>query len=111
MMAKLAIKILFPKRDNSWLFRLWDFSLKTKKVYFYLSLILMIIEVIFDTLEPYALGQLTQLMSNSKQSLDNASKIIIKVVSILFFNRLFEILKDRIGNLFNKNFEKSLQKE
>ena len=110
-MAKFAIKILFPRRDNSWLFRLWDFSLKTKKLYFYLSLILMIIEVIFDTLEPYALGQLTILMSNTNQSLDKVSYIIIKVVSILFFNRLFEILKDRFGNLFNKNFEKSLQKE
>ena len=110
-MAKFAIKILFPRRDNSWLFRLWDFSLKTKKLYFYLSLILMIIEVIFDTLEPYALGQLTTLMSNTNQSLDKVSYIIIKVVSILFFNRLFEILKDRFGNLFNKNFEKSLQKE
>ena len=109
--AKLAINILFPKRDNSWLFRLWDFSLKTKKLYFYLSLILMIIEVIFDTLEPYALGQLTKLMSNTNNSLENVSLIIFKVISILFFNRLFEILKDRFGNLFNKNFEKNLQKE
>ena len=110
-MAKLAIKILFPRRDNTWLFRLWDFSLKTEKFFFYLSLILMIIEVIFDTLEPYALGQLTTLMSNTNYTLENVSSIIFKVVSILFFNRFFEILKDRFGNLFNKNFEKNLQKE
>ena len=111
-MAKLAIKILFPKRDNSWIYRLWDFSLNTKKLYFYLSLIFMIIEVIFDTMEPYALGQLTTLMSNtsSKQSLDNVSYIIFKIVLILFCNRLFEIIKDRFSNLFNKNFEKNLQK-
>ena len=111
-MAKLAIKILFPSRDNSWLFRLWDFSLKSKKLYFYTSLILMIIEVIFDTMEPYALGQLIKLMSNTKNiSLDKVSSVIFKVVLILFFNRLFEILKDRFGNLFNINFAINLQKE
>ena len=110
-MAKLAIKILFPKRDNSWLFRLWDFSLKAKKLYFYSSLFLMLIEVIFDTMEPYALGQLTKLMSNTNQSLENASLIIFKVISIFFCNRLFEILKDRFGNLFNKNFAFNLQKD
>ena len=111
-MAKLAIKILFPSRDNSWLFRLWDFSLNSKKLYFYTSLILMIIEVIFDTMEPYALGQLIKLMSNTKNiSLDKVSSVIFKVVLILFFNRLFEILKDRFGNLFNINFAINLQKE
>ena len=112
-MAKLAIKILFPKRDNSWLFRLWDFSLKAKIIYFYLSLFFMIIEVIFDSMEPYALGQLTKLMSNSSnnESVENFSNIIFKIVSILFCNRLFEIIKDRFSNLFNKNFEKNLQKE
>ena len=90
-MAKLAIKILFPKRDNSWLFRLWDFSLKAKIIYFYLSLFFMIIEVIFDSMEPYALGQLTKLMSNSSnnESVENFSNIIFKIVSILFCNRLF----------------------
>ena len=111
-MAKLAIKLLFPSRDNSWLYRLWDFSLKSKKLYFYTSLILMIIEVIFDTMEPYALGQLIKLMSNTKkQSLEKVSSIIFKVILILFFNRLFEILKDRFGNLFNINFAINLQKE
>ena len=111
-MAKFAIKILFPSRDNSWLFRLWDFSLKSKKLYFYTSLILMIIEVIFDTMEPYALGQLIKLMSNTKNlSLDKVSLVIFKVILILFFNRLFEILKDRFGNLFNINFAINLQKE
>ena len=111
--AKLAIKILFPKRDNLWLFRLWDFSLNAKKIYFYLSLFFMIIEVIFDTMEPYALGQLTKLMSNNSKnkSIENYSKIIFKIVLILFFNRLFEIIKDRFSNLFNKNFEKNLQKK
>ena len=110
--AKLAIKILFPKRDNSWIYRLWDFSLKAKKLYFYLSLIFMIIEVIFDTMEPYALGQLTTIMysTSSKKSLDNISHMIFKIVLILFCNRLFEIIKDRFSNLFNKNFEKNLQK-
>ena len=111
-MAKFAIKTLFPSRDNSWLFRLWDFSLKSKKLYFYTSLILMIIEVIFDTMEPYALGQLIKLMSNTKNlSLDKVSLVIFKVILILFFNRLFEILKDRFGNLFNINFAINLQKE
>ena len=111
-MAKLAIKILFPSRDNSWLFRLWDFSLKSKKLYFYTSLILMFIEVIFDTMEPYALGQLIKLMSYTKnKSLEKVSSVIFKVVLILFFNRLFEILKDRFGNLFNINFAINLQKE
>ena len=111
-MAKFAIKILFPSRDNSWLFRLWDFSLKSKKLYFYTSLILMIIEVIFDTMEPYALGQLIKLMSNTKNlSLDKVSLVIFKVILILFFNRLFEILKDRFGNLFNINFAINLQNE
>ena len=110
--AKLAIKIIFPKRDNSWIYRLWDFSLKAKKLYFYLSLIFMIIEVIFDTMEPYALGQLTAIMysTRSKQSLYNISHMIFKILSILFCNRLFEIIKDRFSNLFNKNFEKNLQK-
>jgi ABC-type multidrug transport system fused ATPase/permease subunit len=111
-MAKLAIKLLFPSRDNSWLYRLWDFSLKSKKLYFYTSLILMFIEVIFDTMEPYALGQLIKLMSNTKNlSLDKVSLVIFKVILILFFNRLFEILKDRFGNLFNINFAINLQKE
>jgi len=111
-MAELAIKILFPSRDNSWLFRLWDFSLNSKKLYFYTSLILMIIEVIFDTMEPYALGQLIKLMSNTKnESLENVSSVIFKVILILFFNRLFEILKDRFANLFNINFAINLQKE
>ena len=111
-MAKLAIKILFPSRDNSWLFRLWDFSFNSKKLYFYTSLILMIIEVIFDTMEPYALGQLIKLMSNTKnESLEKVSSVIFKVILILFFNRLFEILKDRFANLFNINFAINLQKE
>ena len=111
-MAELAIKILFPSRDNSWLFRLWDFSLNSKKLYFYTSLILMIIEVIFDTMEPYALGQLIKLMSNTKnESLEKVSSVIFKVILILFFNRLFEILKDRFANLFNINFAINLQKE
>mgnify|MGYP002626266584 CR=1 FL=1 len=95
--SKFAIKILFNKKDYSFLFRLWDFSLRTNKFYFYLSMTLMIIEVIFDTLEPYALGQLT--------------KLIFKLVFILFGNRFFEKLKDRFGNIFNDNFEKILQLE
>lgn len=111
-LAKLAIKILFPKRDNTWLFRIWDFSLNTEKFYFYLALFFMIIEVIFDTMEPNALGQLTKIMSftSQKQSIENVSSIIFKIVFILFCNRLFEIVKDRLSSLFNKNIEKSIQR-
>ena len=105
------IKFLFYKKDYFWLFRLWDFSLKTNKFYFYLSMILMIIEVIFDTMEPYALGQLTKLLITKELDTTKLSKFIFKLIFILFGNRLFEKLKDRFGNIFNDNFEKNLQKE
>ena len=109
--SKLAIKFIFHKKDYSWLFRLWDFSLKTNRFYFRLSMILMLIEVIFDTLEPYALGQLTKLLTIKKKDMDKISNIIFKIIFILFGNRLFEKLKDRFGNIFNNNFEKNLQQE
>ena len=109
--SKLVIKLIFHKTDYKWLFRLWDFSLKDNKFYFHLSMILMIIEVIFDTLEPYALGKLTKLLIIKEQNICNLSNIIFKIIFILFSNRLFEKLKDRFGNLFNNNFEKNLQRE
>ena len=109
--SKLAIIFLFHKKDYTWLFRLWDFSLKTNKFYFRLSIILMLIEVIFDTLEPYALGQLTKLLTMKEKDKDKISNIIFRIIFILFGNRLFEKLKDRFGNIFNNNFEKNLQHE
>ena len=109
--SKFAIKILFNKKDYSFLFRLWDFSLRTNKFYFYLSMTLMIIEVIFDTLEPYALGQLTKLIVVNEIDTTKLFKFIFKLVFILFGNRFFEKLKDRFGNVFNDNFEKILQLE
>ena len=109
--SKLVIKLIFHETDYKWLFRLWDFSLKDNKFYFHLSMILMIIEVIFDTLEPYALGKLTKLLIIKEQNICNLSNIIFKIIFILFSNRLFEKLKDRFGNLFNNNFEKNLQRE
>ena len=108
-LSKFAIKYIFHKKDYSWLFRLWDFSLKTNKFYFYISMILMIIEVIFDTMEPYALGQLTKLLIIKELDVTKLSKFIFKIIFILFGNRLFEKLKDRFGNIFNNNFEKNLQ--
>ena len=109
--SKFAIKFIFHKKDYSWLFRLWDFSLKTNKLYFHLSMVLMIIEVIFDTLEPYALGQLTKLLMIKETDTQELSNFIFKLVFILFGNRFFEKLKDRFGNIFNNNFEKNLQHE
>ena len=102
--SKFVIKYLFHKTDYKWIFRLWDFSLKDNKFYFYLSMVLMIIEVIFDTLEPYALGKLTKLLVIKEQNISNLSDIIFKIIFILFGNRLFEKLKDRFGNLFTELF-------
>jgi len=109
--SKFAIKSIFNKKDYSWLFKLWDFSLKTNKLYFYISLILMTIEVIFDTFEPYYLGQLTKLLIIKELDMAKLSKFIFKLIFILFGNRFFEKLKDRFGNIFNNNFEKNLQNE
>jgi hypothetical protein len=72
--SKFAIKSIFNKKDYSWLFKLWDFSLKTNKLYFYISLILMTIEVIFDTFEPYYLGQLTKLLIIKELDMAKLSK-------------------------------------
>ncbi len=109
--SKFAIKSIFNKKDYSWLFRLWDFSLKTNKLYFYISFVLMIIEVVFDTFEPYYLGQLTKLLIIKETDMTKLSKFIFKLICVLFGNRLFEKLKDRFGNIFNNNFEKNLQNE
>ena len=109
--SKFVIKFIFHKTDYRWLFRLWDFSLKENKFYFHLSMIFMIIEVIFDTFEPYALGKLTKLLIIKEQNISNLTNIIFKIIFILFSNRFFEKLKDRFGNLFNSNFEKNLQRE
>ena len=109
--SKFVIKFIFHKTDYGWLFRLWDFSLKDNKFYFHLSMILMIIEVIFDTFEPYALGKLTKLLIIKEQDLSKLSNIIFKIIFILFSNRFFEKLKDRFGNVFNNNFEKNLKRE
>ena len=109
--SKFAIKSIFNKKDYSWLFRLWDFSLKTNNLYFYISFVLMIIEVVFDTFEPYYLGQLTKLLIIKENDLTKLSKFIFKLICVLFGNRLFEKLKDRFGNIFNNNFEKNLQNE
>ena len=110
-LSKLGIKYIFQKKDYSWLLRLWTFSLKANIFYFYLSIILMIIEVIFDTLEPQALGKLTKLMFINDIKADEISKFIFTIVFILFCNRFFEKLKDRFGDIFNKNVEVNLQKE
>ena len=109
--SKFAIKFILPNKDYSWLFRLWDFSLKKNNLFLNISIILMIIEVSFDTLEPYALGQLTKLMVIKDLNINILSKNIFKIMFILFGNRFFEKMKDRFGNIFNNNFEKNLQNE
>ena len=109
--SKFAIKFILLNKDYSWLFRLWDFSLKKNNLFLNISIILMIIEVSFDTLEPYALGQLTKLMVIKDLNINIFSKNIFKIMFILFGNRFFEKMKDRFGNIFNNNFEKNLQNE
>ena len=109
--SKIALKIIMPKHDYSWLFRIWDFSLQKNRLFLTISIIFMMIEVSFDTLEPYAIGQLIKLMLIKDFNINKLSKYIFRIIFILFGNRFFEKLKDRFGNIFNNNFEKNLQHE
>ena len=102
--AKFVINSLYPKSDNTWMFRLWELSVRNRHCYFYTYFLFMTLEVIFDSIEPYALSQLTQLTLENKI-------LLIKIIAVLFFNRIFEITKDKIASIFYKEFSNDLRKE
>ena len=82
--SKIALKIIMPKHDYSWLFRIWDFSLQKNRLFLTISIIFMMIEVSFDTLEPYAIGQLIKLMLIKDYNINKLSKYIFRIIFILF---------------------------
>ena len=107
----LFLKLVFHSKENKWVFRLWDFSLRTRIHYFYFSLIFIFLELIFSALEPFSFGKLSKLITNGSFNFKEVQFKLLPMILILLFSRFSSLLKDKFKNLFSLNYRLNLRKE
>ena len=105
----IILKLFYRSKDNNWVFRLWDFSLSTRIHYFYLSLLFMFLELIFDFLEPFSYGKLSQLVAQGSVDIKNFQYKLFPVIIVIVLSRLFYLLKETYKNLFSLNYRLHLR--
>ena len=107
----IFLKLGFQSKDNQWVFRLWDFSLKSHIHFFYFCLLCIILELIFSALEPFSFGKLTKLLTKDTFDFIKIQYILFPIILIIIFSRLSSLLKQKFHNLFSLNYRLSLRKE
>ena len=107
----IFLKVVYQSKENQWVFRLWDFSLKTRIHYFYFSLLFILIEFLFSAIEPFSFGKLSKLITKGSYTFETIQYKLFPIILILLFNRISSLLKNKFKNLFSLNYRLSLRQE
>ena len=103
------LKLFYRSKDNTWVFRLWDFSLSNRIHYFYLSLLFMFFELIFDALEPFSYGKLSQLVAQGSLDFKILQYKLFPLIIIIVLSRVSYLLKETYQNIFSLNYRLNLR--
>ena len=103
------LKLFYRSKDNTWVFRLWDFSLSNRIHYFYLSLLFMFFELIFDALEPFSYGKLSQLVAQGSLDFKVLQYKLFPLIIIIVLSRVSYLLKETFQNIFSLNYRLNLR--
>ena len=103
------LKLFYRSKDNNWVFRLWDFSLSNRIHYFYLSLLFMFFELIFDALEPFSYGKLSQLVAQGSLDFKILQYKLFPLIIIIVLSRVSYLLKETFQNIFSLNYRLNLR--
>ena len=107
----IFLKIVYQSKDNNWVFRLWDFSLRTRIHYFYFTLFSILMELIFSALEPFSFGKLSKLITKGSFDFKTVQFNLFPMILILLLSRISSLLKGKFKNLFSLNYRLSLRRE
>ena len=107
----IFLRLVYQSKENQWVFRLWDFSLKTRIHYFYFSLLFILIEFIFSAIEPFSFGKLSKLITKGSYTFESIQYKLFPIILILLFRRISSLLKNKFKNLFSLNYRLSLRQE
>ena len=105
----IFLKLVYQSKDNKWVFRLWDFSLSNKIHYFYFSLFFMFLELIFDALEPFSYGKLSQLVAQGSLDFNVLQYKLLPLIIVILLNRVCYLLKETFQNIFSLNYRLNLR--
>ena len=105
----IFLKSVYRSKDNTWVFRLWDFSLSNRIHYFYLSLLFMFLELIFDALEPFSYGKLSQLVARGSLDFNSLQYKLLPLIFIILLSRVSYLLKETFQNIFSLNYRLNLR--
>ena len=105
----IFLKLVYQSKDNKWVFRLWDFSLSNKIHYFYFSLFFMLLELIFDALEPFSYGKLSQLVAQGSLDFNILQYKLLPLIIVILLNRVCYLLKETFQNIFSLNYRQFTQ--
>ena len=105
----IFLKLVYQSKDNKWVFRLWDFSLSNKIHYFYFSLFFMFLELIFDALEPFSYGKLSQLVAQGSLDFNILQYKLLPLIIVILLNRVCYLLKETFQNIFSLNYRLNLR--
>ena len=103
------LKLFYRSKDNTWVFRLWDFCLRNRIHYFYLSLLFMFFELIFDALEPFSYGKLSQLVAQGSLDFKILQYKLFPLIIIIVLSRVSYLLKETFQNIFSLNYRLNLR--
>ena len=107
----IFLKIVYQSKENQWVFRLWDFSLRTRIHFFYITFLCIIIELIFSALEPFSFGKLSKLLTKGTFDFSTIQYKLLPMILIILSSRISSLLKDKFKNLFSLNYRLNLRKE
>ena len=107
----IFLKLVYQSKENQWVFRLWDFSISTRIHYFYISCLLIFIELIFSALEPFSFGKLSKLITAGSFDFISIQYKILPAILILLFSRISSLLKEKFNYIFALNYRINLRKE
>ena len=107
----IFLKVVYQSKENTWVFRLWDFSLRTRIHYFYFTLFSIFMELIFSALEPFSFGKLSKLITKGSFDFKTVQFNLLPMILILLFSRIASLLKNKFKNLFSLNYRLNLRQE
>ena len=107
----IFLKVVYQSKENTWVFRLWDFSLRTRIHYFYFTLFSIFMELIFSALEPFSFGKLSKLITKDSFDFKTVQFNLLPMILILLFSRIASLLKNKFKNLFSLNYRLNLRQE
>ena len=107
----IFLKLVYQSKENQWVFRLWDFSISTRIHYFYISCLLIFIELIFSALEPFSFVKLSKLITTGSFDFISIQYKLLPAILILLFSRISSLLKEKFNYIFALNYRINLRKE